>query len=85
MGVGRWATPADLQKALAGHRGVIAVGGQELPVTNEGPTLHTGGAEASGFGDRARATWLASSGTHTVSGYWTIHPDAVSRCTLTVP
>jgi hypothetical protein len=84
VGVGRWSTVAELQHALTGHRAVITVDGQELPVSNEGPTMHVGGGEASGFGDRARATWTATRGTHAAVGYWTIHPDVVSRCEFTV-
>jgi hypothetical protein len=84
MGVGRWATPEDLKQALAGQQGVIAVDGQALPVTNEGPTLHTGGTEAPGFGDRARATWTAAGGSHVATAFWTIHPENVSRCAFTV-
>jgi hypothetical protein len=84
VGVGRWSTVLELQQALAGHRGVITVDGRELSVTNEGPTMHAGGGEAPGFGDRARATWTATRGMHSVVGYWTIHPDVVSRCEFSV-
>jgi len=84
VGVGRWVTPEALRQALAGQQGVITVDGQALAVTNEGPTLHTGGAEAPGIGDRARAAWIAAHGSHVAMGFWTIHPDVVSRCAFTV-
>lgn len=84
VGVGRWATVAEMQQALAGHAGIIAVDGQPLPVVNEGPTMHTGGGESPGFGDRARATWIATAGDHVITGFWTVHPGGVSRCTFTV-
>jgi hypothetical protein len=84
VGVGRWPTIADLQKALAGYRGVIAVDGANLPVTYEGPTIHTGQGQPSGYGNRARAVWDATVGTHTVTGFWTIDRNGIASCTFVV-
>lgn len=83
MGVGRWETAAIGTSALAGHRGVILIDDTELPVYYEGFTWHTGAGEPPGYGNRVRADWIVTSGTHTVISYWTIHDHRVA-CTFTV-
>jgi len=83
MGVGRWQTPAIATSALAGHRGVIIIDNTELPVYYEGFTWHTGEGSAPGYGNRVRADWVVTSGTHTVMSYWTIHNEQVA-CTFTI-
>jgi len=83
QGVGRWATPAEMEKALAGHYAVISLDGVQLNVYYEGATWHTGAGSPAGYGNRARANWVATSGTHTVTGLWTIYPQ-VQSCTFKI-
>jgi uncharacterized protein YgiM (DUF1202 family) len=82
-GIGRWPTPAEKDAALAGHSAVITVDGMSLSVYYEGTTLHVGDGGPDGYGDRARADWVATPGTHTVAGYWTSH-GGTDSCTFTI-
>jgi uncharacterized protein YgiM (DUF1202 family) len=86
-GTGRWPTIEEYEAARAGMSAAISIDGAGLGVYYEGPTWHTGGPTADGYGDRARADWIASSGTHTVTGQWFGHPGGSSThvCTFTVP
>jgi len=63
-----------LEEAIAERDGETAVflldGVPLIPVYFEGLTEHAPGF----YGDRARADWLATPGTHTVQSYWT-HPN----------
>lgn len=79
IGVGRWETVAETRAALAGHSATITLDGAPLNVYYEGYTYHGPG----GYGDRARANWLATPGTHTVAGEWSIH-GGMQTCTFTV-
>jgi len=82
QGVGRWPTPAEKEMALAGHYAVISLDDVPLSVFYEGTTLHDRGGMP-GYGDRARAHWVATAGTHTVTAVWTKQPQA-SSCTFTI-
>jgi hypothetical protein len=84
VGVGRWATTEETLRTLAGSVGVITVDGVAQPVSYEGITLHQGGNEAAGYGNRARAVWTPKAGTHMLTGYWSLYPNDVSRCECTV-
>jgi hypothetical protein len=78
-GVGRWPTIDELNAALAGASAFMAVDGTPLAVWYEGPTWHGEG----GFGNRARGTWVATAGSHTVTAAWSNNPQNVVRCTFT--
>lgn len=80
IGVGRWETTAETQAALAGHSATISIDGMPLSVYYEGYTYHGPG----GYGDRARANWTVTSGTHTVIGGWS-NQEATDSCTFVVP
>jgi hypothetical protein len=81
-GVGRWPTPEEKVKALAGHYAVITLDGSPLNVSYTGTAWHAGFGTP-GYGDGALANWVATSGTHTVTGLWTIYPQ-VQSCTFTI-
>ncbi len=81
-GVGRWESPEAMRAALAGHYATIAIDGTPLPVYYEGPTWHVGGGPP-GYGERARANWIATAGQHTVTSTWTIIGET-NTCTFTV-
>ncbi|NPV66716.1 MAG: hypothetical protein HPY64_06185 [Anaerolineae bacterium] len=81
-GVGRWESPEALRAALAGHYATITLDGQPLPVYYEGPTWHVGGGPP-GYGDRARANWIATAGQHTLTSTWSITGET-NTCTFTV-
>lgn len=83
VGVGRWPTPAEKEIALAGQYAVISLDDLPLSVFYEGTTWHDGGGLPGGYGDRARANWVATSGTHTVTALWTNQRQA-SGCTFTI-
>ena len=83
IGVGRWPTPDEAKKALAGHYAVFSLDGLPLNVSYVGITLHQGAGAPDGYGDQANASWVATSGTHTVTALWTIFPQ-VSSCTFTI-
>jgi len=80
-GVGRWPTVEELTAALAGASAAIALDGRPLAVSYEGPTWHGEG----GFGNRARAVWVATPGAHTVTAVWSINPQGVVACSFTTP
>ena len=74
---------AEMEAALEGHSAIITIDGQSLPVSYEGAAWHTGGGPA-GWGDRARARWVATTGRHVVTAVWTIHPDDVASCAFEI-
>lgn len=84
FGVGRWSTAAEAARMLAGVTGAIMVDGVALPVTYEGITLHQGGGEADGYGNRVRAVWTPTLGTHLLTAFWSLYPNDVARCQCTV-
>jgi hypothetical protein len=84
FGVGRWPTAAEATRALAGATGAIMVDGVALPVTYEGITLHRGGGEADGYGNRVRAVWTPTIGSHLLTASWSIDPDNVVGCQCSV-
>jgi uncharacterized protein YraI len=83
-GIGRWPTPAEKEAALAGQSATITVDGVALNVYYEGTTLHVDDGAPDGYGDRARASWVAVAGTHTVTASWTIPGPAVKSCVFTI-
>ena len=83
VGIGRWETVGEMNDALAAESATFTLDGVALTTYYEGPTWHTGGGDAPGYGDRARADWTATRGTHTVTGGWTLYSETQS-CTFTV-
>jgi len=83
FGIGRWETVAEANAVLAGQTAAIQVDGHELPVKYVGITLHTRGPDDPGFGDQARAFWIATEGTHTLTAQWT-RSSSPGSCTITV-
>jgi uncharacterized protein YraI len=82
-GIGRWPTPEEKAAAMAGVTATITIDGTPLEVYYEGTTLHTGDGAPDGYGDRARANWTATPGTHTVSVFWSVYARSDS-CTFTI-
>ncbi len=82
-GIGRWPTPEEKAAAMAGVTATITIDGTPLAVYYEGTTLHTGDGIPDGYGDRARANWTATPGTHTVSVFWSAYANSDS-CTFTI-
>lgn len=85
-GVGRWETEAEANAELGGATAIIILDGVQLPIADyDGLTIHTGGGDEPGYGNRAFAYWIATPGEHTISGEWSIFGgNDLSECTFTV-
>lgn len=85
-GVGRWETEAEASAELAGATAIIILDGVQLPITEyEGLTIHTGGGDDPGYGNRAFTYWIATSGEHTISGEWSVFgSNDLDECTFIV-
>jgi hypothetical protein len=80
-GIGRWATLEEVATVLEGHTASITLDGVPLDTNYEGILLHDRDGDP-GYGNRALATWIATAGTHTMVGTWTL--GNVTSCTFTV-
>jgi hypothetical protein len=80
-GIGRWVTPEEAAAVLEGHTASITLDGVPLDTNYDGILLHDQDGDP-GYGKRALATWIATAGTHTMVGTWTL--GSVTTCMFTV-
>jgi hypothetical protein len=79
-GIGFSKNAQEAERQRRGHSAAIVVDNVPLAVYYEGITFHDSGL----FGDRARADWTATPGTHTVTSVWTHPNEPMDTCVFTV-
>ncbi len=70
---------------LDGHTATITVDGVPLDLYYAGVSWHVGRGVPDGWGNAAIGNWVATPGTHTIAGSWTVPESWSGSCVITIP